>query len=113
MIRTASGFVCVIVATVVAIVGCSRESSDPASESEPVMVVEASCGQCSFELPGDRCDLAVRIDGEAYFVDGSHIDDHGDAHAADGLCNSIRQANATGRIVDGRFVASSFALLPE
>ena len=26
------------------------------------------------------CDLAVRIDGKSYFVEGTKIDEHGDAH---------------------------------
>jgi hypothetical protein len=53
----------------------------------PVRRVEAACGECRFGLPGSGCDLAVRIDGVAYFVDGTGIDDHGDAHAQDGFCN--------------------------
>jgi hypothetical protein len=36
-------------------------------------------------MEGKACDLAVRIDGKAYFVDGTSIDSHGDAHAADGF----------------------------
>ncbi|RYF83189.1 MAG: hypothetical protein EOO03_15575, partial [Chitinophagaceae bacterium] len=52
--------------------------------------VEAACGQCMFKLKGDDCDLAVRINGKAYFVNGTKIDDHGDAHADDGFCNRIR-----------------------
>ena len=31
------------------------------------------------------CDLAIRIDGKSYFVEGTKIDDHGDAHANDGF----------------------------
>jgi len=72
--------------------------------------VEAACGQCLLGLPGTGCDLAVRIDGLAYFVDGSGIDDHGDAHAKDGLCNKIRVAKATGEVIGGRFQATSFTL---
>lgn len=75
-------------------------------------VVEASCGQCQFHLSGKGCDLAVRIDGKAYFVDGTGIDDHGDAHAKDGLCARIRKARVSGRIVNNRFQATSFKLLP-
>jgi hypothetical protein len=74
-------------------------------------VVEAACGQCQFDLPGDGCDLAVRLDGEAYFVTGTSIDEHGDAHADDGFCNAVRQARVNGRIEDGRFVATSFELM--
>ncbi len=76
-------------------------------------LVEASCGQCNFDLSGDGCDLAVRMNGKAYFVDGSNIDEHGDAHAADGMCNAIRQARVEGHVSEDRFVAISFTLLPE
>ncbi|MDO8644188.1 MAG: DUF6370 family protein [bacterium] len=77
-------------------------------------IVEASCGQCQFGLKAKKpgCDLAVRIDGKAYFVDGTRIDDHGDAHGPDGFCNRVRRALVTGRIVKGRFFAESFKLLP-
>ena len=74
-------------------------------------VVEASCGQCQLGLEGKGCDLAVRIDGKSYYVDGSSIDDHGDAHGADGLCNCIRKAKVTGEVKDGRFVAEKFQVL--
>jgi len=57
-------------------------------------------------------ELAVRIDGKPYLVNGSNIDDHGDAHASDGLCNAIRRAKVTGEIKDDRFVAEGFELLP-
>ena len=73
--------------------------------------VEISCGQCQFDMPGDGCTLAIRIDGKGYFVEGSGIDDHGDAHAEDGLCNCVRKANVVGQIVDGKFKAESIKLL--
>jgi hypothetical protein len=34
-------------------------------------------------LEGHGCELAVRIDGKPYFVDGTSLDSHGDAHAND------------------------------
>ena len=77
------------------------------------LLAEAACGQCRFGLKGEGCDLAVRIDGKAYFVDGTNIDDHGDAHAQDGFCNAIRKATVKGKVVNDRFVASYFKLLPE
>ncbi|PCJ87577.1 MAG: hypothetical protein COA57_04450 [Flavobacteriales bacterium] len=58
------------------------------------------------------CDLAVKIDGKAYYVDGTKIDDHGDAHSEHGFCNAVRKAEVTGEVVDGRFQATSFELLP-
>ena len=77
-----------------------------------LQIVEASCGQCNFNLPGKGCDLAVRINGEAYFVDGTDIDDHGDAHADDGFCEAIRKAHVKGAIVANRFKAKYFELIP-
>jgi hypothetical protein len=73
--------------------------------------VTAGCGQCQLSLPGDGCDLAIELDGVAMFVDGSHIDDHGDAHDIDGLCNATRQARVSGQVVDGRFRATCFELV--
>lgn len=82
-------------------------------EQAKTQIVEASCGQCKFGMEGKGCDLAVRIDGKPYFVDGSSIDKHGDAHAEDGFCNAIRKAEVSGEIVDNRFKATSFVLLDE
>lgn len=74
--------------------------------------VELSCGQCQFNMTSQKgCDLAVRVDGKAYFVDGANIDDFGDAHEADtGFCEVIRTAEVTGEIVNNRFKASSVNL---
>ncbi|MEO6406751.1 MAG: DUF6370 family protein [Ferruginibacter sp.] len=74
---------------------------------------EIACGQCQFKMSGKSCDLAVRINGHAYFVDGSNIDDHGDAHADDGLCKKIRPAMVMGHIENGRFVARKVKLVPD
>jgi hypothetical protein len=76
-------------------------------------VVEASCGECQFEMDGKSCDLAVKIDGRAYFVEGIKIDDYGDAHAHNGLCNAIRKAKVSGEIKNDKFVATSFVLVDE
>jgi hypothetical protein len=76
-------------------------------------IVEVSCGQCQFGMKGKSCDLAVRIDGKSYFVDGTKIDDHGDAHAKDGFCETIRKAEVTGTIMNDRFKVTTFTLLPE
>ena len=81
--------------------------------SKKLLTVEASCGQCQFGLKGKGCNLAVRMDGKSYFVDGSDIDSHGDAHASDGFCNKVRKAQVHGEIVNDRFKASYFHLVPE
>jgi hypothetical protein len=76
-------------------------------------VVDASCGQCQFSMTSQKgCDLAIRIDGKSYFVDGTNIDEHGDAHNKnDGFCEVVRKAKVSGKIVDNRFVATSFKLV--
>lgn len=90
-----------------------KSSNQPAPDkTKKVRVVEASCGQCKFGLKGKGCSLAVRMDGKAYFVDGTDIDSHGDAHDKDGFCNAIRQAKVQGEVVNGRFKATYFELLP-
>lgn len=76
-------------------------------------IVEASCGECKFGMKGESCDLAVRIDGKSYFVDGTTIHDHGDAHSDQGFCNAIRKASVTGEIKGNRFVATSFKLIED
>ena len=75
-------------------------------------VVDAACGQCQFGITEKSgCDLAVKIDGKSYFVDGTSIHDHGDAHADDGFCETIRQVEVKGEIIDGRFKAESFTII--
>ena len=76
--------------------------------------VEIACGECKFKLEGKSCDLAIRIDGKSYFVDGKSIDDFGDAHdEKHGFCNVIKKAEVTGEIVNNRFKAKTITLLPE
>ena len=76
-------------------------------------VVEMSCGQCQLGLTSQKgCDLAVRFDNQAYFVDGADIDDFGDAHDKDtGFCEAIRKAEVSGKIEADRFKVSSVKML--
>ncbi len=75
-------------------------------------VVETSCGSCNFGMKSKGCELAVKIDGKAYLVDGAKLHDFGDAHAKDGMCEVVRKAQITGEVVEGRFKAKTFKLLP-
>ncbi len=75
--------------------------------------VEVSCGQCQFGMKDKKgCDLAIRVDGKTYFVSGTGLNDHGDAHAHDGFCSAIRQADVIGEVKNNLFVVSSFKLIP-
>ena len=98
-------------------ISCFSQSDDSTKlkldPAKPLTVAEASCGQCQFGLKGKGCDLAVRINGKAYFVDGTKIDEHGDAHAKDGFCEAIRKAQVQGDVVNNRYKVSYFKLLPE
>ena len=77
-------------------------------------LVTASCATCIFEMKDvTGCKLAVEIDGRHVLVEGTGIDDHGDAHAGDGLCNASRKAVVSGKIKEGVFVSTAFKLLPE
>lgn len=81
---------------------------------DSTQIVEASCGQCKFGMKDKKgCDLAVRISDVPYFVTGTSINKHGDAHAEDGFCNSIRKAKVSGQVINNTFVATSFELLPQ
>ena len=99
------------------IISAFGQKSDPkVSTPDPnkkVQVVETACGECQFKLTGNGCDLAVRIDGKAYFVDGTDIDSHGDAHAEDGFCKAVRKAEVQGNLVNDRFKVTYFKLMKE
>lgn len=93
-------------------IGIATQAQNKKTTEKP-QIVETACGECQFGMKGKSCDLAVRIDGKPYFVDGTTIDEHGDAHAEDGFCNKIRKASVTGKVENGRFKATSFTLLKE
>ena len=97
-----------IVLFIVSLMSCTHHQADEFSE-----VVNTSCGICMFEMTGDECELAVQINDKYYYVEGTTIDEHGDAHAEDGFCNAIRKAKVTGKVKNGVFYASSFELLPQ
>ncbi|MCA9242454.1 MAG: hypothetical protein KDA32_00755 [Phycisphaerales bacterium] len=91
--------------------GCA--STPRAVGRDKPRVVQAGCGMCVFHMKGeDECQLAVKIDGRPYLVVGTDIDDYGDAHAPDGLCNTSREARVSGEIRNDRFVAHTFELEP-
>ena len=94
----------------------SQKSNSSIATPDPdkkIKVVETACGECQFKLEGKGCHLAVRIDGKGYFVDGTDIDDHGDAHAKDGFCNSIRNAEVQGELISNRYKVTFFRLVKE
>lgn len=93
------------------VAGAQSKISIPDS-TKKILSAEASCGECQFKMEGKGCHLAVRMNGKTYFVDGTSIDDHGDAHGHDGFCESVRKAEVQGEVVNNRFRATYFKLLP-
>ncbi len=81
--------------------------------TKKIQIAEVSCGECKFHLKGKSCDLAVRINGKGYFIDGANIDSFGDAYASDGFCKAIRKAEVQGEVVKNRFKVSYIKLLPQ
>jgi hypothetical protein len=63
-------------------------------------------------MEGHGCELAVRIDGKSYFVDGSSIDSMVCA-CQRWFCAAIRKAEVVGKVVDNKFKVTSFKLLPK
>ena len=106
-----------IIACCFFVTAASAQTSDikevKPNPEKALQTVEVSCGKCKLGLAGKSCDLAVRIDGKAYYADGADIDNYGDAHAHDGMCNAIRKAEVQGDLVDNRFKISYIKLLPQ
>jgi hypothetical protein len=99
-------FLCIVLVAPLTLLAQEKKEQKP-------QIVEVSCGQCQFGMTEKQgCDLAVRIEGKSYFVEGTTIDDHGDAHAHDGFCEAIRKAEVVGEIKGTRFVVRTFKLLP-
>jgi len=76
-----------------------------------VYEVAATCGTCMFKMEGTGCHLAVKFKGKNYFVDGTSIDDHGDAHDKEGFCNAIKKAKIQGAVIKDKFVVTYFELI--
>jgi len=104
---------CCFLFCLISFVAFAQQKEVDPDTTKKIMTLDASCGQCKLGLKGKGCSLAVRVNGKAYFVDGTDIDSHGDAHADNGFCNKIRKAQVQGEVVNGRFKATYFKLLPE
>ncbi len=114
------GIYAIVIGTGVFLTACQGPGSRETAPGERgrdggesgVRDAEAGCAMCIYHMPGVReCVLAVKLEGRAHLVKGSSIDDHGDAHAADGLCNTARKARVTGRVEGEAFVAEKVELL--
>ncbi len=104
--------ICFFALTLSASAQSTNPKTDIPNPSQKIDTLEAACGLCQFGLKGDDCALAVRINGKAHYVEGTHIDSHGDAHAKDGFCNMIRKAEVQGSLAGDKYKVTYFKLLP-
>ncbi len=100
--------------TLLTIIAIVVSISANAQKKEKTYKVLAACGQCQFGMSSSNgCALAIKAGGKTYWVDGSSISDHGNEHAADGMCKCVKKAEIKGEFIENRFRASSFVLIPE
>lgn len=108
--------ICILAAFLLLGAGCvsTKSSERQSAQIKKPKVVEAGCGQCLMGMKEKKgCDLAVRFDGNSYFVDGFKMRQFGDPDADDGMCERMHKAKVTGEVVNGRFVAKTFEPLPQ
>lgn len=99
--------------TLITIIAVVVSVSVNAQQKVKTYKVLAACGLCQFDMNSTSgCSLAIQTGGKTYWVDGSILSDHGDEHAEDGMCYTIRKAEITGDFSDKRFKATSFVLIP-
>lgn len=99
-----------MVALVAALLGCGAPGVAVAEQ-----VVPAACGLCVFHAAGaTSCHWAVELDGAVVPVGGAAPPfDMAEAHGPEGACKVERKARVAGTLTpDGRFVATTFELLP-
>ena len=81
------------------------------NKNKNVYELETACGTCMFKMKGKGCVLAVKYNDSAYFIKGTNIDDHGDAHAKNGFCNAVKKARIQGELKDNIFWVTYFEVL--
>lgn len=68
------------------------------------LATEVACSKCVYHMAGAKgCELAVKLDGKTYLVDGAKLDTHE-------WCERSLNAVVSGSVENGRFVASSVKL---
>ncbi len=74
--------------------------------------VTAACAMCIFKMKGVKgCHWAVEIDDQYYLAEGNLPKNH-EPHAPGGMCTMPRKAVVDGDLLNNKFVASRFDLLP-
>jgi hypothetical protein len=95
----------------VAILGDQNFVTTIADDGAVSGLVQVSCGMCNFSMKSQKeCNLAIQIGEKSYLVQGTKMEELGDSHAKDGMCNAVRVANVVGNVKDDVFLADSFEL---
>jgi hypothetical protein len=106
-----------LVFSLIGLAGFSQQYKEKAKlvfdTTKPVLTLDASCGICQFKMEGKDCALAVKYEGKYYYVEGTDIDDHGNAHDKHGFCNAVRKAKVQGELVGDKFRVTWFELVKE
>lgn len=102
----------IILLLLIANFGSAQTKTKKNTKNLKPQMLEISCGQCQFGLKQPGCTLAVKIGKKAFFVKGKFIDDFGDAHATQGLCNAVLKAEVTGVLNNDIFEAAEINILP-
>lgn len=111
------------VTLMIALTGCKKEETPAAtgpslptiseSDAPSVMVasfenrsLEVGCGKCIYEMPGvDDCTPAVKINGVPFLLTGVDLAAHDE-----GLCEAAKTAVVSGKVEDGKFVATDVSI---
>lgn len=88
--------------------GAAPETTTKTTPVGDMQTVEIACGSCIYHMPGvASCDPAVTIAGKQMLLTGVKFDAHGED-----LCKGKKQAEVTGKVTDGTYVATSVKILP-
>ena len=78
---------------------------------EKKQIVEVACGQCQFKMKAKKgCDLAVRIDGKSYFVEGTKLMTTEMHTPMMVFVTPLEKAEVIGDVKGDKFVVSYFKL---
>ena len=90
----------------VMLAGCSNDS---ASSSVAKITEEVGCGMCIYHMDGvSSCATAVKIGDTPYLLSDNKLDAH-----SSGICAAPKRAEVSGKIVEGKYVASTIRLVAE
>ena len=110
-----------IVILSVGLIACSDKETEETSNTDTIenelvkkipsdeQIVEIGCALCQMGLECDKCQLAVKIADNTYFLEGVDLDEEAEYE----LCSVIKKAKIKGKISDNKFIAQNFEFIKE